>query len=423
MSRWPATAAWDAIPPRFACSSRPIGRLSREMRSGGSCGQCHDGKQAFGIADLSACQTCHTGSRTQSLAASAQCLERGPSHSATEITCRRDLPPRGIVPRAGHLPPRHPREGRVRLLSSEAVRDEGIRWAAGRSDARGRRVRQLPRRHAGLRRGRSRRVPRVTREGSRPMSAGPALRLDPLHRLRRVQRRVQGGERPAAADRGADDGLHLDRGRERRRASTCAGCASTALEPTCVSVCPVAALQKTRRGTGRLRRRRAASAAATASWPARSACRSTSGTARSRSSASASCAPTASTQGLPTACAAVCPTGATLFGERDDARRARRARASRPSPGQLRRPRLRRHRGRRHLGAHALRRPLREARDEDRRARGSRCRCSPGRCCRRSPSFVGVWGAFLFGIHWITKRREVRQCSAYEAATAESSER
>jgi len=39
-----------------------------EMRSGGTCGSCHDGKQAFGIADLSACQTCHAGSRTQSLA-------------------------------------------------------------------------------------------------------------------------------------------------------------------------------------------------------------------------------------------------------------------------------------------------------------------------------------------------------------------
>ena len=33
------------------------------------------------------------------------------------------------------------------------------------------------------------------------------------------------------------------------------------------------------------------------------------------------------------------------------------------------------------------------------------------------PSFVGVWGVFLFGIHWITKRRD--EVSAYEAAERE----
>ena len=33
------------------------------------------------------------------------------------------------------------------------------------------------------------------------------------------------------------------------------------------------------------------------------------------------------------------------------------------------------------------------------------------------PSFVGVWGVFLFGIHWITKRRD--EVSAYEAAQRE----
>jgi c(7)-type cytochrome triheme protein len=48
---------------------KPSHRTSHaEMKSGGTCGHCHDGKQAFGIADLSACQTCHTGSRTQALA-------------------------------------------------------------------------------------------------------------------------------------------------------------------------------------------------------------------------------------------------------------------------------------------------------------------------------------------------------------------
>ena len=61
--------------------------------------------------------------------------------------------------------------------------------------------------------------------------------------------------------------------------------------------------------------------------------------------------------------------------DRSDAlRRARRARRSEArariaaESGHLRRPRLRRRRGRRHLCAHALGRPVREARNEDRRA-------------------------------------------------------
>jgi c(7)-type cytochrome triheme protein len=39
------------------------------MRSGGSCGTCHNGKAAFGVTDSSACQTCHAGSREAALAA------------------------------------------------------------------------------------------------------------------------------------------------------------------------------------------------------------------------------------------------------------------------------------------------------------------------------------------------------------------
>jgi c(7)-type cytochrome triheme protein len=67
---------------------KPSRRTSHaEMRSGGACGSCHDGKQAFGVTDLSACQTCHTGSRTPTLAA-ADSAENG----ARSIP-RRKLPP------------------------------------------------------------------------------------------------------------------------------------------------------------------------------------------------------------------------------------------------------------------------------------------------------------------------------------------
>ena len=52
------------------------------------------------------------------------------------------------------------------------------------------------------------------------------------------------------------------------------------------------------------------------------------------------CADRASRKGEPTACAAACPTGATMFGERDALARARRARGSPTTPA-LRGPRLR----------------------------------------------------------------------------------
>ena len=35
-----------------------------EMDAGGSCGTCHDGRQAFGVRDSTACTSCHTGRRT-----------------------------------------------------------------------------------------------------------------------------------------------------------------------------------------------------------------------------------------------------------------------------------------------------------------------------------------------------------------------
>ena len=34
-----------------------------EMNAGGSCGSCHDGRQAFSVTDAAGCQTCHSGIR------------------------------------------------------------------------------------------------------------------------------------------------------------------------------------------------------------------------------------------------------------------------------------------------------------------------------------------------------------------------
>ncbi len=40
----------------------PTLRIShREMNAGGSCGICHDDKQAFGVRDRESCASCHSG--------------------------------------------------------------------------------------------------------------------------------------------------------------------------------------------------------------------------------------------------------------------------------------------------------------------------------------------------------------------------
>lgn len=51
----------------------PVRRiLHADMESGRSCGLCHDGRQAFGAADSTACQTCHAGRARADLAAGAK---------------------------------------------------------------------------------------------------------------------------------------------------------------------------------------------------------------------------------------------------------------------------------------------------------------------------------------------------------------
>ena len=116
-------------------------------------------------------------------------------------------------------------------------------------------------------------------------------------------------------------------------------------------------------------------------------------------------------QGLPTACAAACPTGATLFGERDTLLRQARARIA-TSPDTY----VDHVYGVTEAGGTSLlvlsgvpfeklgmktdvpRQPL---------------PLLTWQVLSKIPSFVGVWATFLFGVHWITKRRE--EVSAYEA--------
>ena len=105
-------------------------------------------------------------------------------------------------------------------------------------------------------------------------------------------------------------------------------------EPTCVSVCPVGACQKTRERRRRLRRVDAASAAATASGLPLQRAEVPVGQVLPRVRKCDLCAGRLA-EGQPTACASVCPTGATLFGEPRRADR-RGARADRGQPGPLR---------------------------------------------------------------------------------------
>jgi len=116
-------------------------------------------------------------------------------------------------------------------------------------------------------------------------------------------------------------------------------------------------------------------------------------------------------QGLPTACAAVCPTGATLFGDRDTLLHQARARLA-AGPDTY----VDHVYGVTEAGGTALlvlsgvpfeklgmktdvpRQPL---------------PLLTWQVLSKIPSFVGVWATFLFGVHWITKRRE--EVSAYEA--------
>jgi formate dehydrogenase iron-sulfur subunit len=190
------------------------------------------------------------------------------------------------------------------------------------------------------------------------------------------------------------------------------------LEPTCVSVCPVAALQKKPEGPVVYDAQRCIGCrycimacpfdVPKYQWdslvPIVGKC--------------TLCAERVA-DGLPTACAAVCPTGATLFGERDDlVREAQRRIAANPdgyvdhvyglteaggtsvlllSPVPFEQLGMK-------IGVPGQPLPL-----------------LTRQILSKIPSYVAVAGVCLFGIHWITRRRE--EVRAYEEEEREKKER
>src|SRR3990172_1041809 len=120
-------------------------------------------------------------------------------------------------------------------------------------------------------------------------------------------------------------------------------------------------------------------------------------------------------KGLPTACAAVCPTGATLFGERHALVLEARARiAANPDTYVDHVYGVTEAGGTSVLALSAV--PF------DRLGMKIDVPRQPlplltWQILSKVPSFVAVWGVLLFGIHWITKRRD--EVSAYEAEQRE----
>ena len=120
-------------------------------------------------------------------------------------------------------------------------------------------------------------------------------------------------------------------------------------------------------------------------------------------------------KGLPTACAAVCPTGATLFGERDALVREARARIT-VSPDRY----VDRVYGVAEAGGTSV--VMLSAVPFETLGMKTDVPRQPlplltWQILSKIPSFVAVWGVLLFGIHWITKRRE--EVAAYEAQERE----
>jgi formate dehydrogenase iron-sulfur subunit len=120
-------------------------------------------------------------------------------------------------------------------------------------------------------------------------------------------------------------------------------------------------------------------------------------------------------QGQPTACAAVCPTGATLFGDRDTLAQEARRRI-REAPGSY----VDHVYGLSEAGGTSV--LMLAGVPFERLGMKTDVPHQPlplltWQVLSKIPSFVAVFGVLLFGIHWITQRRE--EVRAHEAAEAE----
>jgi formate dehydrogenase iron-sulfur subunit len=180
-------------------------------------------------------------------------------------------------------------------------------------------------------------------------------------------------------------------------------------EPTCVSVCPVAALQKTADGpvvydAGRCIGCRYCIMACPFGVPKYQWDRLVPIVGKC-----ILCADRVA-KGLPTACASVCPTGATVFGERAHLVREARARiAAKPDTY------VDHIYGITEAGGTSVLMLSGVAFDKLGMKTDVPRQPLPlltWQVLSKVPSFVGVCGVFLFGIHWITKRRE--EVRAYE---------
>ena len=108
--------------------------------------------------------------------------------------------------------------------------------------------------------------------------------------------------------------------------------------------------------------------------------------------------------GKQTACAEICPTGATKFGDRDELLEEAKKRIH-DNPNNYINPHLRRDRSWRHVGPVAVVGRLRELR----LPHGLTERALPlytYQVLSRIPDFVPLFGTMLGGIYWITHRRE-----------------
>jgi formate dehydrogenase iron-sulfur subunit len=121
-------------------------------------------------------------------------------------------------------------------------------------------------------------------------------------------------------------------------------------------------------------------------------------------------------RGLPTACAAVCPTGATFFGERDGLVREAHRRIA-DNPGTY----IDHIYGVTEAGGTSV--LMLAAVPFERLGMKTDLPRQPlplltWQILSKIPSFVAVWGVCLFGIHWITKRRD--DVRAHEAQQRET---
>jgi len=89
------------------CHPRPFRMLRpthltdhASMNSGGSCGACHDGKQAFGVREAGSCGTCHVGSNPRGMA-----VRTGAADSSAPAAARK-LPKPHAYPAAEYSPGR-----------------------------------------------------------------------------------------------------------------------------------------------------------------------------------------------------------------------------------------------------------------------------------------------------------------------------